>query len=78
MAGMTRARAPVARITALAVKVRSPPAESATTTPGAEEPAFSDAAPLTTSILFFFIRKATPAESCLATLRERSTMAPKS
>ena len=35
----------------------------------------SFASPITTAILFFFIRKPTPPESCLATARERLTTA---
>ncbi len=35
----------------------------------------SFASPITTAILFFFIRNPTPPESCLATARERLTTA---
>ena len=73
MAGSSLARAPVARITALACSVRSP-----TTTLGAGLPLASRASPMITSIPFFFIRKATPEFSCLATLRERSITLAKS
>ena len=78
MAGIVRARAPVARITALDWSVRDLPSFSATTTLGAAPPFSRRAEPSTTSILCFRIRKATPDESCLATLRERSITAAKS
>ncbi len=78
MSGKVRARAPVARITALALSARSPPAFSATVTPGAGSPFASVAVPSTTLILCFFIRNATPPESCLATARDRAITLPKS
>ena len=55
-AGMVRARAPVAKMTCLAVMVRVPPAARSTVTPGASVPLVRRAVPAITSILFFFIR----------------------
>ena len=51
MAGMVRARAPVATMTCFAVSLRAP-----TETVGATDPFSSLAVPTTTSILCFFIR----------------------
>lgn len=78
MAGISRARAPLARITFLACTVRLPPAFKATTTFGAGAPFSSLASPSITSILCFFIRKAMPPDMFLATPRERSMILPKS
>ncbi len=75
---MVRARAPVARITCFAVIVRLPPALRATVTFGTGAPFSSLAVPNSTSILCFFIRKATPPSIFFATPRERSMIFGKS
>ena len=58
--------------------VRSPPALSLTLTAGTVAPFTSVASPSITSILCFFIRKATPLFIVAATPRERWMMASKS
>jgi hypothetical protein len=68
----------VARITDLALSVRSPPSFKRTTTLGAPSAVSNRATPSTTVILCLRIRKPTPFESCLATARERAITLPKS